>query len=271
MARAKLFNLGITHVEMDVPGQLLGQQVVRSAARLAAEDARRLLTERTEQGNLLGDPSGTSGLVRKHYSTHGAMIPLVRTGEDSPTRRARYDALAARVRQQAQGENVTVSREGIPWIYVPGGYAQFRRAAGLNAEMITLSFTGRMLEDLRIMPRIEAANPPRTLRLKRSFRVAGKFPRSVLMKDAQRAQDRRLGGWQISLRIGFATQSSWRIAYWQGRRYGNYFAAFTPEEEREVGRLLSEYLSRARERFGGPSRVFAPRGEHGHFIPFDLF
>lgn len=249
----------------------LPEQVTRNVGNQLAASAEARIISRTMEGKFPGNPQGTGGLQRKRYSRAPAFIPATRIG-DRTSRKRRYEKKAQRARGMAQqgagGLDFLRSRAGNPWLYVPGGYAQFRSLAGLQSSFVSLSFTGKMLEDMTVRPVFKDVEDVFKAALTLTGGKVGSSIAASKSSFVQQQVEGEIG--TISLQIGFETQSSWQIAKWQGERYSNYFALLTPEEQREIREEARNLLSRARATFGTENPSFAPRDpETGQFIPID--
>jgi len=265
------FNLFIKITSNLQAEQFIPEQVVRVMADGLAESAREKILGRVTRGEFPGNPDGTGPVRTQGYSTNPASFPLRRVGDASRTRTSRYDTLGRQVESRA-GSTPRVDvfrRSGNPWTWVPGGYTQFRAMAGLPSAPVTLSFTGRLLEDLVVKPTIERFGEE-GMTAAATVVGGGKIASGAVGKGFSKAFDLDFGLADviasIHLSIGFSTQSSWRIARYQAEGYDRHFALLTPEEKTELGREALSLARTARKQYSTSSPSVAPRNERGQFI-----
>lgn len=252
--------------------KFIPKQVVDVMARELAESAKSKIITRVSSGKFPGNPDGTGPVRTKQYSSGSRSFPMTRQGDSSRTRSSRYESMMGRVQAQAgQSEGGVTSwraASGNPWVYVPGGYSRFRRIAGLPSGNVTLSFTGRLMEDLVVKPAIERFGEggiSAAAAVVGGGSVGGGFQKSF---DMDFSLSEVIAS--IHLKIGFSTQSSWRIARWQSQRYGNHFALLTPSEKQDLKLEGLRLAKSARSKYGTSSPSYAPRGRGGGFIPINL-
>ena len=255
--------------------QFIPEQVVRVMANDLADSAREKIIGRVSAGEFPGNPDGTGPVRTQGYSTNPASFPLRRVGDASRTRSSRYDSLGRKVETRAgstPGADL-FSKGGNPWIYVPGGYAQFRSMAGLPSGTVTLSFTGRLLEDLVVKPTIERFGES-GMSAAATVVGGGKIGSGAVGRGFSKAFDLDFGLSEviasIHLSVGFSTQSSWRIARHQAEQYDRHFALLTTEEKTELRTEAMRLARTAREKYGTSAPSVGPRNEEGQFIPIDL-
>ncbi|MCS3645417.1 hypothetical protein GGP67_003003 [Salinibacter ruber] len=119
------------------------ENVVKVMAGELAKSTEQKIQGRVSRGEFPGNPDGTGPVRSQSYSDRPSTLPFRRIGYASRTRTSRYDRLGRRVESRAgSGDSQLVQRgRGNPWIYVPGGYAQFRCVAGLPSGVFALSPT----------------------------------------------------------------------------------------------------------------------------------
>jgi hypothetical protein len=247
------------------------ENVVRVMARDLAGSAKDKILGRVKNGHFPGNPDGTGPTRTQQYSDEEAAFPLRRVNDKSRTRTRRYNRLGRRVESRAGSNGTNVfQRGGNPWIYVPGGYAQFRSMAGRSTGMVNLSLTGRLLEDLVVKPTIERYGEENMNRA--AMMVGGGIGGTSAGYSKAFDMDFGLAGIiaSIHMNIGFSTQSSWRIARHQADTYDRHFALLTPEEKTDLQREVLRLALTAREKYGASSPSVAPRDDQGQFIPIRL-
>lgn len=253
--------------------QFIPKRVVSVMAKQLAGSAEEKILSRVSQGKFPGNPDGTGPVRTESYSSGSRSFPLTRPNEKSRTRKGRYEGMMSRVKAQAEqgGSGVASwrSQSGRPWVYVPGGYSRLRSMAGLPSSRVDLSFTGRLLEDLVVKPTIERFGNSGVAAAGAQIggigNTAGGFDKSAKM-DFGLADVLA----SIHIKIGFSTQSSWRVARWQAERYNHHFALLTPGEKTELKREGLSLAKTARSKYGTKSPSLAPRNDSGQFIPIDL-
>lgn len=251
--------------------KFIPEKVVEVMAGELAKSAEQKIQGRASRGEFPGNPDGTGPVRSQSYSDRPSTLPLRRIGDASRTRTSRYNRLGRRVESRAgSGDSQLVQRGGNPWIYVPGGYAQFRRMAGLPAGRVTLSFTGRLMEDLVVKPVIERYGESGMNRA--ATIIGGGIGGTGTGYSKAFKHDFGLADIiaSIHLSIGFSTQSSWRVARQQADQYDRYFALLTPDEKTDLQREGLRLAKKARSKYGTRTPSFAPRGEDGQFIPINL-
>ena len=257
-------------------GDFIPERVVAVMGRQMADRAKETILRRVSTGKFPGNPDGTGPVRTEEYSTGSRSFPMRRLGDKSRTRSTRYASMMGRVQDAADQPNSDVrswrSKNGNPWVYVPGGYSRLRSIAGLSSGKVTMSFTGRLLEDLVVKPSIERYGEEGVMKAA-TMVGGGKIGSGSVERGFSKSYDLDFGLADviasISLKIGFSTQSSWQIAKWQGRRYGHYFALLTPDEKQRL-RLQGARLARkAREKYGTDAPTYAPQDSQG-FVPINL-
>jgi len=277
MSKFNLFNPDEITVSSNLQAEkFIPKNVVRVMARDLADSAEEKIISRVSEGKFPGNPDGTGPVRKKRYSTGSRSFPLTRPEERSRTRQGRYEGMASRVQagaENSEGASTFRSSSGRPWVHVPGGYARFRRMAGLPSGNVTLSFTGRLLEDLVVKPVIEQFGEE-GVTVAATQVAGGKIESGSVLSGFQKSgnMDFELADViaEINLKVGFSTQASWRIANWQARRYNNHFALLTPSEKTELKREGLRLAQKARSKYGTKSPSTAPRSESGQFIPIKL-
>lgn len=257
--------------------QFIPKKVVDVMAKELAESARDKIISRVSSGKFPGNPDGTGPVRSKSYSTGTRSFPMFRHGDASRTRSSRYEGMMGRVKAAAEqpgnGVNSWRSRSGNPWVYVPGGYSRLRSLAGLPSGSVTLSFTGRLMEDLVVKPAVERFGES-GVNAAASAVGGGKIRTGGVGAGFSKSADIDFGLADviasIHLKIGFSTQSSWQVARWQAQRYNNHFALLTPSEKTDLKIEGMRLAKKARGKFGTSSPSVAPRNEKGQFIPIDL-
>ena len=260
-------------------GDFIPERVAEVMGREMADRAKETILQRVSKGKFPGNPDGTGPVRTETYSTGSRSFPMTRMGDKSRTRSSRYESMMSRVQATASQSDNGVqswrSKNGNPWVYVPGGYSRLRSIAGLPSGKVTMSFTGRLLEDLVVKPSIERYGREGELTAASQI-VSGKvggggadsigtgFSKSFDL-DFELADVIA----SISLKIGFSTQSSWQIAKWQGQRYGHYFALLTPKEKQELRVEGARLARKAREKYGTDAPTYAPQDSQG-FVPINL-
>ena len=271
MGRFNVFSPKNIEVAVDIQrGSFLPTRVTEAVARNLEEEGRQAMIDRAKAGELPATPDGR-GTASSEYSSVDNSFPMTRIGASSPTRKNRYEARMGRVQALASQRSSDVrswkSRNGNPWVYVKGGYRRFRGLAGLQNDRVSLSFTGKLHDDLRVKSVFRPVKNEKRASMMIAGGVGGTSGRAKQIRS-QFDLSNEIGS--IELKIGFATQSSWRIAKWQSERYGNHLPVWTPNDVRALRRSAMERLRNARSKYGGDSPGFAPRGASGKFIPIDL-
>jgi len=257
--------------------QFIPKKVVDVMAKELAESAQEKIISRVSSGKFPGNPDGTGPVRQKSYSTGSRSFPMFRHGDASRTRSSRYESMMGRVQSQASQSSSGVSswrsKSGNPWVYVPGGYSRLRSIAGLPSGNVTLSFTGRLMEDLVVKPVIEKFGE-RGMSAAATMVGGGKIGSGRVSSGFSKSFDLDFDLAEviasIHLKVGFSTQSSWRIARWQATRYQNHFALLTPSEKTELRTEGMRLAKSARDKYGTASPSHAPKNEQGQFIPIDL-
>jgi len=279
MSKFNLFNPDEITVSSNLQAEkFIPKNVVRVMARDLADSAEEKIISRVSEGKFPGNPDGTGPVRKKRYSTGSRSFPLTRPEEGSRTRQGRYESMVGRVQAGAENSeraSTFRSSSGRPWVHVPGGYARFRRMAGLPSGNVTLSFTGRLMEDLVVKPVIEQFGQGGVTAAATQVgggKIGGGS--GSILSGFQKSGNMDFGLAdviaEINLKIGFSTQASWRIANWQARRYNNHFALLTPSEKTELKREGLRLAQKARSKYGTKSPSTAPRSESGQFIPINL-
>ena len=137
---------------------------------------------------------------------------------------------------------------------------------------MTLSFTGRLLEDLVVKPPIRRYGES-GMSTAATMVGGGKIRSGGVPSGFQKSFDLDFDLAEviasIHLNIGFSTQSSWRIARWQADRYNHHFALLTRGEQKELQIEGLRLAREARTKYGTPSPSHAPQNQIG-FIPIDI-
>lgn len=96
-----------------------------------------IIRHRTEGGEFL--PGSSSGA--EQYSTTPMPLPYGKLRNKFSGKKAK-DA----------GFRVFTSKAGMVWIVLPGGYKQYRQIYGKATDHVSLSWTGNMLRNLKVLP-----------------------------------------------------------------------------------------------------------------------
>lgn len=204
-----------------------------AAGRVVAAAARQLIADRTRGGRgtvrgLIGGERTPQALTPSQlaaarsivrfpaYSTRPVGIPLTKTPAEEPSREAAQ--VYERMMRQAASRLGPVrtarrGRGGRSW--VRASWADVKRVVYGSSD-VNLSFTGKMLADLRVFPSVESG----------FFRVAFGQPKVELAS--------------VKLDVGFETQRSARLALLHDRT--RPFAGLTIPEQQMLADLFADLM-----------------------------